>query len=135
MRPYLLIAALLAVACTEPDERIFPGMLIQDVGFEPLTAPDTVPVGVPFMVTIKTVGGGCVRPGPVSVEAPSALVRVLKPFDIEPLNRNCPGDVRPLPRDVALRFNQVGQGTVRVIGSRSRGLNDTVTIEKVIVVR
>jgi hypothetical protein len=148
MRRSVLFAMLVGAACTTtgPDERIILGVIVLGAPqYQPLTAPDSVQVGVPFLVTIKTGGGGCIgRTAPTRIEAPSPLVRVLTPFDIEGLHGSCPADVRPLSRQVELRFDQAGLATVRVVGLRPeafsrRGLiwsrQDTISVEKAIVVR
>ena len=140
MRRLSILIVGLGAACGifESDERVVIGVVDESVGvpYQPLEAPDTVTAGVPFFVTVTTVGGGCVRrTAPTLVQAPSPLARVLVPRDVERLSNVCTADLRLLERDVQLRLDQEGEATVRVIARKDHSGSGTLVIEKTIVVQ
>jgi hypothetical protein len=106
----------------------------------PLAAPDTVDTGVPFDVTVTTIGlNTCWREAGARVE--SELRRVtITPYDrIDAPGSNCGDRVVFLPRTVSVIFTQRGLATLRVEGRRGFGFTATrssdLAIERTVYVR
>ena len=78
--------------------------------------------GVPFAVTITTVGSStCTRGDGVEVARSPRRV-VLTPYDwIAPRGSTCTRDLHPFPRTVQLTLVQPGEHTLRVQGQPLRG--------------
>jgi hypothetical protein len=165
MKPGAALAlglGLLAGACILPAE---PSMQLRVVGivdwpqagaasqaalgldpapYQPLSAPDTVPVDVPFEVRVTTTGlSGCWRAAGGEVEAEPLRVRIT-PHDFvtsEPDGRptSCTGALVHLPRSVPVRYTARGEATLILHGRRvlggDPGHTEPVTIEKRIIVR
>jgi hypothetical protein len=165
MRPRAALAlglGLLATACALPAD---PSMQLRVVGivdwpqageaieaslgfdpapYEPLSAPDTVTVNVPFEVRVTTIGlSGCWRAAGGDVEAEPLRV-LITPHDFvtsEPDGRPtyCTGALVHLPRSVPVRYTERGEATLILNGRRVLGGDprhtESVTIEKRIIVR
>ena len=106
----------------------------------PLAAPDTVDAGVPFNVTITTIGlDTCWREAGARVE--SELRRVtITPYDrIDTQAGGCADALVYLPRVVSVVFTQRGVATVRAEGRRGFGYTATrssdLAIERPVYVR
>lgn len=154
----VLGAALLCAACSNPiapdaGERVVgiiewnttaaaPGAMAEPETV--VSAPDTVDAGMPFTVTITTIGAsGCWREDG-ALESVSGLTATLTPHDrvieeIDGMPVSCTGALVSLPRDMSLTFRQTGSATLRVIGRRVTNGDipaaQTKTIEQQIVVR
>jgi len=102
-----------------------------------LQVPDTVAVGSPFEVTVRTYGGGCIDEGDteVSVAGQAATVR---PYDVFvtylPPNYACTSDLKLYTHRALLRFEQVGPATVTVHG-RVRPGDSAVAVHQTVHVR
>lgn len=66
-----------------------------------VVVPDTVVAGTSFEVTLLTAGGGCTLADGTQVE-PSEEGFVVTPYDINLLNRDCPGYFTFLDHSVSL---------------------------------
>ena len=106
----------------------------------PLVAPDTVTAGVPFDVTVTTIGlDTCWR------EAGATIVSELRRITITPYDRidrtqsGCGDAIISIPRTVRVVFGQRGDATLRVEGRRGFGLTSTnssqLAIERTVHVR
>ena len=99
--------------------------------------PDTVAVGSPFEVTVRTYGGGCIDPGDteVSVTGQAATVR---PYDVFvthlPPNYACTDDIRLYTHRATVRFDQAGPATVTVHG-RVRPGDSAIAVPRSVHVR
>jgi hypothetical protein len=102
-----------------------------------LAIPDTVAVGSPFEVTVRTYGGGCIDPGDteVSLTGQAATVR---PYDVFvtdlPPNYVCNDDLRLYTHRATLRFDQRGPATVTVRG-RVRPGDSAIAVQRSVHVR
>lgn len=115
------LAVLLVPTCSNPTETVWErrlGYLDASLGYEVLQAPDTVSAGQTFTITVTTLGSPCVRPdgAEVEVRAGPPPLRIVRPYDQHRTGVACLGVAVPLPRDVELRFDQSGEGLVRVVG-------------------
>jgi hypothetical protein len=106
----------------------------------PLSAPDTVTAGVPFDVTVTTIGlDTCWR------EAGATIVSELRRVTITPYDRidrtqsGCGDAIISIPRTVRVMFGQRGDATLRVEGRRGFGLTSNnssqLAIERTVHVR
>lgn len=120
-----------------------PPQMALEPGLHAVVAPDTVLAGVPFTVTITTVGvNACWRPdgAAVGMSQGSLLVtpldRVLASDGRGP--QPCTGTPLALPRTLQLLISQPGTATLRVQGRRVVGGDvpgaATITLEHPIVV-
>jgi hypothetical protein len=91
--------------------------------------------GVPFAVTITTVGSStCTRGDGVEVARSPARV-VLTPYDwVAPAGSTCTRDLQPFPRTVQLTLPQPGEYTLRVEGAPLEGGDFESTVELLVVV-
>jgi hypothetical protein len=104
-------------------------------------APDTVAAGAPFTVVLTTIApDGCWREAGVRIDRTAAVVE-LTPYDrwVGGPGKVCPDVVVHLSREVVLRFDTPGTGTLRIFGRRVRGGGfedpEPIVIERSIVVR
>src|SRR2546423_8763249 len=82
-----------------------------------ITAPDTVRVATPFVVTVNTFGSSsCTAPDGAAVEI-TGLVATITPYDRFPSEATiCTGDIAPRPHRVQMKFGVAGAATIRVRG-------------------
>ncbi len=82
-----------------------------------LKMPAQATAGVPFGITVTTVGSSsCTRADGADVVV-SVLVADVTPWDrVAPQGTACTEDLAPFPRDVTLRFDLAGTATVRLHG-------------------
>lgn len=91
--------------------------------------------GVPFAVTITTVGSStCTRGDGVEVaRSPGRLV--LTPYDwVAPRGSSCTRDLQPFPRTVQLTLAQPGEYTLRVEGAPVGGGDYEGVVELLVMV-
>ncbi len=141
LSPWLL-AILASVACddaTGPSERV-----VGIIGYEefypddfptpdPVEAPDTVRVGVPFDIVVTTLGPvSCWEEAGAEVQV-SQLLAGIVPYDWKPPPLRCVNDIRVqwFPRVVTLQFDRPGTALVVVQG---RGASVWTVVEKRITV-
>lgn len=106
-----------------------------------LLAPDTVQAGVPFTVTITTIGlRVCWKEAGAEVELRQNLA-IVTPYDFTPETKDgyCADTTVLLRRDVELRFDTEGEAVIRVAGRKVTGADlergTPITVEKRIVVK
>jgi hypothetical protein len=110
-----------------------------------LVAPDTVQAGVPFDVTVTTIGAsGCWKADGARVSA-TAVLAVITPYDLAPTRHAngdpmfCTGALVSLSRPVQLTFAEPGDATIRVEGRvvQDGDIEKTVpgSVEKRVIVR
>lgn len=131
-------ALLLLAACeglADPAARRVPGVIDTGGGGDrSLAVPDTVAAGAPFTATVTTFGSSsCTRPAGAELEV-RGLVAEVVPYDRDATRAQvCTDDLRPFPRDVAVRFAAPGRATVRVRGRDLQGR--PAVVEARVVVR
>ena len=109
---------------------------------EVILAPNTVQAGVPFEVTVQTVGGGCLEADGVDIKLEERLA-VIVPYDLDVIpdeNGDCPADIGPEPHFTQLTFNELGSATVGVKGRRkdypaTGEVEGQAVVEKIIQVK
>ena len=128
----LLAAAVVGVAaCTRGTEptavtEVVVGLLSTTPGSPALEMPDTVDVGLPFLVVVRTQGNGCHSAAGSDVRV-AARVATVTPYD--QVYRGVCTDILTLPaRRLPVRFDEAGVGTVRAVGARGTVVERTVTI-------
>jgi hypothetical protein len=136
-----LLAILASVAChdaTGPSERVVGiigyDKLYEDLGFttpDPVEAPDTVRVGVPFDIVVTTLDFGMWLEEAGAEVQVSQLLAGIVPYDWDPSTRLDGGRVRWLPRVVTVQFDRPGTALVVVQG---RGASVWTVVEKRITV-
>ena len=141
---YLLLLILLLAACdgrrVEREIGVIESNSIS-LGAEVVSAPDTVQAGVPFEVTVRTYGGGCIEPDGLEVSMEGNLA-VLIPYDryITPgRGTACPLIFEAEPHTTQLTFSDLGSSTIRVEGRRedypvTGGSSGPAVVEKTIQV-
>ena len=137
--PYVLglLLGLGAVGCRSPAEqgsRRVVGIIDNGgTGIAPLVVPDTVHVGVPFLVTVTTFGGACDHPDGSDVST-NGLLADVTPYELLPPPETiCIALLRASPQSIELTFATPGDGVVRVHGRTFRG--GDLTLARTIVVR
>ncbi len=123
----LLLVAMLA-ACDNSSAMREVGIIEPNIALdeEVLSAPETVQAGVPFDITVRTIGGGCTEADGVEREVSERLA-VLKPFDLTTVpgnNSACPAIVTRPEHTAQITFEEAGSATIRVEG---RSEDNTVT--------
>lgn len=116
------LAALAVVAglagCTAilaPDDNFEPAVLVSGGQGPIIAVPDTVQREVPFVVAIRTFGGGCVDKGDMRVDLDGGVLR-LRPFDLHRDLASCTDDVRVYEHRATLAVNERREYTVRIEG-------------------
>lgn len=77
--------------------------------------PDTVTVGVPFEVSVRTYGGGCISFGRTSVEYASGAIDI-RPYDVDSLADVCNDELIPFEHTAEVTVNTSGPWVVRFHG-------------------
>ena len=87
--------------------------------------PSTVQQDVPFDVSVRSYGGGCVTKGPFDVLTPFDTVAVLNPYEIVRSGSGvvCTQELRVFTHSATLTFAQPGQVEVRVVGRDRAGVS------------
>ncbi len=137
-----LIALLSATACAsqgqvlEPTVELQPGILeFYDQPVQ-ITTPDTVAVGAPATIEVKTYGGGCVSKGETRVTV-EGLLAVVEPLDsvITPSpEAACTDELRFFSHIVTVEFTERGTATLRVRGRRMPA-GELLEADRIIVVQ
>jgi hypothetical protein len=142
----LLVLCVLVASCRQlsPDrprsvrEPAYIRFLATPPNYGPLLdAPDTVAAGVPFTVTVRTYGGGCIDRGDTEVGVAGQTVEV-RPFDVFqtdlPDNYYCPSVLVFYTHTASVRLDHSAVVTLRAIGRVMPG-DSTTAIERSVVVR
>ncbi|WP_425155533.1 hypothetical protein [Candidatus Palauibacter sp.] len=101
-----------------PDEviaSIAPGFIPEDTAY--VEVPDTVRVGEPFSVSVRTFFVCQLSPGRTEIKTTQRSRVEITPFMDFELQRNCPDVLHVTARTVSVRFNHVGQNSVVVYGT------------------
>ena len=117
------VGAGLALACgspTEPNTQRVVGTIDPSFSGAPVVdVPEQVHSGVPFTVTVRTVGSSsCVSPAGGRVEVVGTLARIT-PYDLVPNPGHdvlCTRDYAVHPRDLSVTLKQRGAARLRVVG-------------------
>lgn len=136
---------LLLQACADPfayDERRVLAVIrmSSEANHEVVAAPDTVSAGSPFVVTITSFGGGCIREGGAEVSAVPGGVEI-SVYDYTPAPGEsvvCPAVLRRLSRTVTLTIDEPGAARLYIRGRNtgpSLADGDTVIVERPLVVQ
>ena len=117
----LLTAGCLSILGGEQWERVPGSIDVESVLQGSLAVPAEATVGVPFQITVTTYGSSsCTRPGDTETGG-EGLVAVVRPFDWSRTgDAVCTADLRAYSRTVALRFDEAGEATVRLIGQEGQ---------------
>ena len=121
VRILAVAGALLGQASCEsslsPDEVLVIGTLSDEPAFGlPIEVPDTVAVDTPFVVTVRTMGGGCVRVGPTEASTDGIAASVV-PYDYAPPAGSvvdCDLILKIFEHHAAIVFETSGSATVTV---------------------
>jgi hypothetical protein len=130
------LVAAIAIGCRSPAEqtsrRVVAAIANGSPGTAPLVLPDTVRVGVPFLVTVTTFGGACDQPDGADIST-SGLLADVTPYDLLPPPETvCIAVLRASPRSMTLTLAVPGTGVVRVHGRRLGG-GDVTLVGQVVV--
>ena len=108
---------------------------ISDVDTVVFVVPDTVQHAVPFDVSVRAYGGGCITKGPFDVLTPFDTVAVLNPYEIVRSGSGvvCTQELAIFTHSATLTFAQPGQVEVRVVGRDRAGVSMSRT--KLVVVQ
>lgn len=77
--------------------------------------PDTVRVGVPFEVSVRTYGGGCITFGRTSVEYTAGAIHI-RPYDVDSLADVCNDELIPFDHTAEVTVDSPGTWVVRFYG-------------------
>jgi hypothetical protein len=116
---------------SEREERLgviqaLPGFPVQ-VG-----VPVSAAVDEPFVVSVLTHAGRCVRAGPTQVRR-DGMTADIRPYDLHVGGRDCTTDA-PFHQHIAtLRFDQPGTATVHFIGVAHPG-GDVLTVTRTVTI-
>lgn len=135
-----LLSAAVAVtvsACgvAEPLEDRLVGILVLEDGAPAVVVPDTVRAGVPFQVSVTTVGGACIRRDETDVEVDGATATVT-PWDRFAIPRpgfGCLPSTATLDHTTSVTFPGSGPATV-VVRGREDGSVDVLSFSYPVVV-
>ena len=95
--------------------------------------PQTAAAGEPFVVSVVTHGGGCLRAGPTRVHRDGMTVDV-RPYDLYPGDDACTADAAFHTHVAILEFNRPGPATVRFTGVGHPG-GDVVTVTRTVTIQ
>lgn len=100
------------------------------------SAPDTVQVGTPFEVSVRSYGGGCTRQGGTRVTA-NDFEALVEPFDVTDRADACTLELKLFTHRASVSFAKAGTTTVRVRGRARTGTtrDSLVTRARTVVVR
>jgi len=133
--PALGALAVFTAACgiTGPDSVRRPGVVAY--GSEPayVVAPDTVEIGVKFVLLVRTYGGGCVEKGDTEVTVSGGVIEV-RPYDIDTNYATCAGLLLHFSHEAAASVESPGDVLLRVYG-REEPSGAMVVLERQLVAR
>jgi hypothetical protein len=136
----IVLAATAACDIVSPDRKRTERepAYIRYAGVPPLLqTADTVTARIPFVVTVRTIGGGCIDRGDTQFTVLGSVIEV-RPFDIFtthlPPGWACAQNLLFYTHAVSVRIDEPGAATVRVVGRAGPG--DTLALaERTVVVR
>lgn len=101
-----------------------------------LAVPGSARVGVPFSITVATIGSSnCIRPMSASLHV-DQLAASVYPFDLRYVGAgaNCLDDAVLHPRSATITFQEPGEATVTVVGIHPDVPDQKMVVERVIQV-
>lgn len=140
-----LTLLLFLAACDNSNFRRELGVIESDITVDEavLSAPERAQVGVPFNITVRTIGGGCTEADGMESEVVGDLA-VLRPYDVTLIPSGdvvCPAIVTRPEHTAQITFERAGSATIRVEGRSESGTDMTggadyaqAVIEKIITV-
>ena len=140
-RGVMLIAGLVlgvaASACgiAEPIEDRLVGILHEQDGVPAVLVPGQAEVAQPFEVTVRTVGGACIRKGETEVEIEGQTATVT-PYDRYAIPRpglGCLPSASTIEHTVLVTFEGAGDATV-VVRAREEGSDQILQLDYPVVV-
>lgn len=97
-----------------------------------ITVPDTVSAGAPFELSVRTYGGGCIRPNGTLVQVEGRAVTVA-PYDVHSGHDYCPDVLRIFDHDATVTLHEAGLAEIRIRG-RSMPADSTMVVVRHVVV-
>ena len=99
-----------------PDDEVVLGRLSYFGHPSLVQAPDTVLVGVPFNVVVRTYGGGCISYGHTDVAYTSPRVIGVRPYDIDSLEDVCTDELSLFDHTAELAVDSPGTWVIQFHG-------------------
>ena len=138
-----VLALLIPTACTsgtDPDvdadgwRRVMGTMEPAMSSVQAIKVPADIVAGVPFTVTLTTLGSSSCTRADGANRAVVGNMAVITPYDrIAPEGTGCTRDLRGFPRDVTITIAEAGPATIRII---ARGIESPVlTYDATVTVR
>jgi hypothetical protein len=132
-----LAGAVVASACgiAEPIEDRLVGVVYEQDGVPAVVVPEEAGVAQPFEVTVRTVGGACIRKGETEVEVDGQTATVT-PYDRYAIPRpglGCLPAASTIEHTVLVTFEGAGDATV-VVRAREEGSDQIRQLDYPVVV-
>ena len=123
--PFTFAVTALLVSCDAvlgPNEELVVGTVAFYNSPIVIELPDTVSASVPFVVRVRTYGGGCERIGPTETTV-DELTALVTPYDYTRIGDDviCTMILKRFDHEVLLRLEIVGEGTVTIRGKEEPG--------------
>ena len=119
----LVALTIMAAACgspAEPGPRLQPGVISFHADPVVIDVPETVQEDIPFEVTVRTYGGGCVVEDVTEVDV-AAQRADIRPMDRHSGDELCTAELRMFEHTVSLTFHEDGEAIVFVHGMAQPG--------------
>jgi hypothetical protein len=132
---FTVVQGLAGCEVVEPLEDRLVGILAERDGATDVAVPDTVASGVPFVVSVKTVGGACVRKDETELEL-SGSTATVTPYDRYAIPRpglGCLPTATAFDHATTVTFMTSGDASV-VIRGREEGTNTILEFAYAVVV-
>ena len=122
---FSLLAAPLLISCDAvlgPREELVVGTVAFYDDPVVIEVPDTVAASVPFMVKVRTYGGGCERLGPTEATV-DMLTALVIPYDYTIVDDDgvCTSILKMFSHEVLLQLGVVGEAALTIRGKEEPG--------------
>lgn len=97
-----------------------------------VTVPDTVQAGTPFEVSVRTYGGGCIRPNGTNVHVAGRLVKIV-PYDVHSGHDVCPDVLATFDHEAMATVRQAGLAEIRFHGKAMPADSTLIVVRHVVV--